>query len=67
MVLHEIRVFFDADVLMAGSISSSGASHILLRLCEYTVLKGLTSQQAVAEAARNLQEKMPEGLPFSSA
>lgn len=64
MVLHEIRVFFDADVWMAGSISSSGASHILLRLSEYTVLKGLTSQQAVAEAARNLQEKMPEGLPF---
>ena len=64
MVLPELRVFFDADVLMAGSISSLGASHILLRLSEYTILKGLTSQQAVVEAARNLQEKMPRGVPI---
>ena len=57
-------MFFDADVLMAGSISSLGASHILLRLSEYTILKGLTSQQAVVEAARSLQEKMPRGVPI---
>ena len=54
------RVFFDADVLFAGSVSITGASHILLRLSELTLLDGITSEQAVTEAARNLSRKLPQ-------
>jgi len=58
-----LRVFFDADVLIAGAASSTGASHLLLRLSELGLIEGLTCSQAVREAERNLQEKLPAALP----
>lgn len=53
----------DADVLIAGSASSKGASYILLRLFELTLIEGVTSLQARVEAERNLQVKLPRALP----
>jgi len=60
--MNRPRVFFDADVLLAGSASTTGASHILLRLSELTVIEGLSSQQATTEARRNLQLKLPDAV-----
>lgn len=57
------KVFFDADVLVAGSASTTGASHILLRLSEITLIEGIASQQAVTEAERNLHEKLSDAVP----
>lgn len=57
------RVFIDADVLIAGSASTRGASHIVLQLSELTVIKGLISLQVKGEAERNLQIKLPDALP----
>lgn len=54
------KVFFDADVLFAGSVSTTGAAHVLLRLSEISLVDGATSQQAVTEAERNLSEKLPQ-------
>ena len=48
------RLFFDADALIAGSASTTGAAHILLHLSDLTLVEGLTSLQAKTEAARNL-------------
>jgi hypothetical protein len=58
-------VFIDADVLFAGSAAPSehGASLVLLRMAEITLVEAVTSQQVILEAERNLTEKLPAGLP----
>lgn len=58
----ELRVFFDADVLIAGSASTTGASHLLLHLSDLGMIRGLTSQQTYEEAQRNLIRKIPTAL-----
>lgn len=61
--MAELRVFFDADALLAGSASTTGASHLLLHLSDLGLIRGLTSEQAHEEARRNLARKVPEALP----
>jgi predicted nucleic acid-binding protein len=65
MITGKLRVFVDADVLFAGaaSPSSHGASLVVLRLAEITLIDGITAQQAVDEVERNLKQKLPEALP----
>jgi hypothetical protein len=62
------RVFVDADVVFAGAASASeqSASLIVLRLAELTLLEAVVSSQVVAEAERNLAEKLPTALPAFS-
>jgi hypothetical protein len=59
------RVFVDADALFAGAASPSehGASLVILRMAEITLVEAVVSQQVVVEAERNLVEKLPETLP----
>jgi predicted nucleic acid-binding protein len=59
------RVFIDADVLFAGAAGPSehGASLVVLRMAEITLIEAVTSQQVVTEAERNLAEKLPQALP----
>lgn len=63
-IIPKPRVFIDADVLIAGSFSTTGASHIILHLSDLTIIEGLISQQVRVEAERNLQGKLPEALPI---
>ncbi len=60
-----LKVFVDADVLFAGAASPSehGASLVLLRLAEITLIQAITSEQVIVEAERNLAAKMPAALP----
>jgi len=58
-----IKVFFDADVLIAGSASTTGASFLLLQLCELGLLKGLTNSQVIIECHRNIRKKIPQAEP----
>ena len=58
------KIFFDADALIAGSASQTGASFLLLQLCEIRILAGLTCQQIVAECRRNLRKKLPQAEPI---
>jgi hypothetical protein len=59
------RVFIDADVLFAGSAAPSehGASLVVLRMAEITLLEAFTCQQVIREAERNLAAKLPGTLP----
>ena len=59
------KVFIDADVLFAGSVAPTehGASLVVLRMAEITLLEAYTSHQAVAEVERNLEIKLPKALP----
>lgn len=58
-----VRVFCDADVLIAGAASTTGASHILLQLSELTLIECVSSPLAVHEAERNIAAKLPAALP----
>jgi hypothetical protein len=59
------RVFVDADVLFAGAAgpSEQGASLLVLRLAEITLIEALASQQVIDEAERNLTDKLHQALP----
>ena len=59
-----LKIFFDADTLIAGSASQTGASFLLLQLCEIRILRGLTCRQVVAECRRNLIKKLPQAEPI---
>ena len=62
---RQLRIFCDADVLIAGAASTTGASHIMLQLAELTLITCLTSEYAVSEAERNLLAKLPAAIaPF---
>ena len=58
------RVFVDADVLFAGAASPTehGASLVILRMSEITLIEAVVSQQVFTEAERNLQDKLPAAL-----
>ena len=60
------RVFVDADVLFAGAASPGehGASLLILRLGELTLVEVVTSKQVITEAERNLAAKIPDALPL---
>jgi predicted nucleic acid-binding protein len=60
-----VRVFCDADVLIAGAASTRGASHILLQLSELTLIDCVSSPAAITEAERNIAAKLPAAsAPF---
>ena len=63
--MDKLRVFIDSDVLLAASASGSehGASLVVLRLGEITLLDLRVSQQVMTEVERNLQNKLPAALP----
>jgi predicted nucleic acid-binding protein len=67
--VEKLRVFFDADVLIAGSASKthSSASYILLQLAELTLIEGLICPYVREEVERNLTEKLPQALPVFRA
>jgi predicted nucleic acid-binding protein len=67
--IAKLRVFFDADVLIAGSASKthSSASYLLLQLSELTLVEGMICPYVREEVERNLQAKLPHALPVFRA
>lgn len=59
-----LKIFFDADTLIGGAASQTGASFLLLQLCEIRILRGLTRRQVVTECRRNLIKKLPQAEPI---
>ncbi len=57
------KIFVDANVLIAGADSRSGASNAVLALAEVGLFKLVTCRQALDEAERNLRKKLPRALP----
>lgn len=62
---RKLRVFIDADVLFAGAASPSehGASLVVLRMAEMTLIDAVASQQVIIEVERNFSEYLPAALP----
>jgi predicted nucleic acid-binding protein len=61
------RVFVDANVLIAGADSTSGASNAVLKLAEVGLFQLVVSRQVLDEAERNLRKKLPRALPNFAA
>jgi len=59
-----VPVCVDADVLIAGLLSRTGASHAILVLGELGLLRLVLPEAAVAEVRRNLAAKLPEAAPL---
>ena len=57
------RVFLDTSALLAGLVSSTGASNLILALAEAGLLTLVVSEQVLVEAERNLEEKLPKAIP----
>lgn len=59
-----LRVYVDADVLLAGAASPAdhSASQVVLSLSEITLIDAITSQLAVKECIRNLEAKVPDAV-----
>jgi hypothetical protein len=59
------KVFVDADVIFTGAAAPAehGASHVILRMGEITLIDCISSEQAVKEVERNLADKIPDKLP----
>jgi predicted nucleic acid-binding protein len=56
------RVFADANVLIAGAGSRSGASQAVLMLAEVGLFKLVVCRQVLDEAERNIRHKLPNAL-----
>ena len=59
-----VPVCLDADVLIAGLLSRTGASHAILVLGEIGLLRLVLPEAAVAEVRRDLSAKLPEAVPL---
>lgn len=57
------RIFVDANILIAGADSRSGASNALLKLAEVGLFRLVVCRQVLDEAERNLRKKLPRALP----
>ena len=59
-----VSVCVDADVLIAGLLSRTGASHAILILGETGLLTLVLPEAVVEEVRRNLSEKLSEASPL---
>lgn len=58
------ELFLDSSVLIAGLISSQGASRALLLLAEDQKIRITISEQVIAEVERNIARKAPKVLKY---
>ena len=56
-------VFVDANILIAGSASRTGASRAILGLAEIGLIQLIVTRQVVDETERNIRLKLPQALP----
>ena len=59
----KVRIFADANVLVAGADSRSGASRAVLLMAEIGLFTLVVSRQVLDEAERNIRQKLPRALP----
>lgn len=57
------KVFADANVLIAGAASRTGASSAVLLMAEIGLFRLVVSRLVLEEAERNLRNKLPRALP----
>lgn len=57
-------IFVDANILIAASVSRTGASRVVIALAEYGLIQLVVTRQVLDEAERNIRIKLPRILPF---
>ena len=61
------RILVDANVLIAGAASPTGASNAVMRMAEIGLFTLVVSRQVLDEVERNLRKKLPQALPTFAA
>lgn len=59
-------VFVDANILIAGSASRTGASRVILAQAEFGMIQLVVTRQILDETERNIRRKLPQMLPLLS-
>lgn len=62
--MKKIKIFLDSNVLIAGLVSSKGASGTLLGQIQKNIFEIHVSKLVLGETERNLKKKLPRFLPF---
>ena len=57
-------IFVDANILIAASVSRTGASRVVVALAEYGLIHLVVTRQVLDEVERNTRLKLPHILPF---
>jgi len=57
------RILVDANVLISGSCSPTGASWAVLTMAEVGMFRMVVTRQILDESERNLRSKFPSALP----
>jgi predicted nucleic acid-binding protein len=57
------KIFADANVLIAGAFSKTGASYAVLRLADIGLIQLYVSKTVIDEAERNIRHKLPTAMP----
>lgn len=60
--MSNLKLFLDTNVLLSGSISTSGVAHSLLILGEGNIINLFISEQVVVEFERNFVRKVPSRI-----
>ena len=55
-----LRLFIDANIFIAASISSMGGSYYILQACQKGRFKAVTTKLILQEAERNIKDKLDE-------
>ena len=58
------KLFLDTSVLLAGLVSTTGASAEILRLAEAKIVKIVLCETIIIESQRNIRKKIPQLLPL---
>jgi len=58
------RIFADSSVVIAGSVSRTGASRAILSMAGIGIFQLVVSRQVLDECERNLRKKSPTALPY---
>ena len=61
--MSKIKVFLDSSAVIAGIISSAGASRVLLVMSENGQIETFISEQVIVESERSIARKVPRALP----
>jgi predicted nucleic acid-binding protein len=62
-IMSKARIFLDSSALIAGVLSSAGASRVLLVMAEMGDIDLLINEHVIVECERSLAKKVPEALP----
>ncbi len=58
------RIFLDSSVIIAGTVSTLGSAHAVIRMGEIGLFTIVVSTTVLNECQDNIQRKIPKSMPY---